>query len=84
VEIIYTERAIDDISFRKKSGNKTIQRIITKLLKSIEETPFEGIGRPEALKYELTGFWSRRIDKEHRLVYKVKGEKIIMYSLRGH
>ena len=84
MEIIYTERAIDDISFRKKSGNKTIQRIITKLLKSIEETPFEGIGRPEALKYELTGFWSRRIDKEHRLVYKVKGEKIIMYSLRGH
>ncbi|MRT17386.1 Txe/YoeB family addiction module toxin [Vitellibacter sp. q18] len=61
-----------------------MQRIITKLLKSIEETPFEGIGRPEALKYELTGFWSRRIDKEHRLVYKVKGEKIIMYSLRGH
>jgi toxin YoeB len=84
VEIIYTERAIHDISFREKSGNKTIQRIITKLLKSIEETPFEGIGRPEALKYELTGFWSRRIDKEHRLVYKVKGEKIIMYSLRGH
>lgn len=84
MEIIYTDSAIDDISFWEKSGNKTIQNKITKLLKSMEETPFEGIGKPEALKYELTGFWSRRIDKEHRLVYKVKNEKITIYSLKGH
>jgi toxin YoeB len=84
VEIIYTDRAIDDISFWKRSGNKTVQNKITKLLKSIEVTPFKGIGKPEALKYELTGFWSRRINKEHRLVYKVKDGKITIYSLKGH
>ena len=84
MEIIYTNRAINDISYWKKSGNKTIQNKITKLLKSIEATPFEGIGKPEALKYDLTGFWSRRINKEHRLVYKVKDESITVYSLKGH
>lgn len=84
MEIIYTDRAIDDISYWKKSGNKTVQNKITKLLKSIEVTPFEGIGKPEALKYELTGFWSRRINKEHRLVYKVNVETITIYSLKGH
>ncbi|SRX76426.1 Txe/YoeB family addiction module toxin [Aequorivita antarctica] len=84
MEITYTENAINDISYWKKSGDKTIQNKITKLLKSIEETPFEGIGKPELLKYELTGFWSRRINKEHRLVYKLNEDTITIYSLRGH
>ncbi len=66
MEIIFTNRAIGDVSYWKKSGNKNIQNKITRLLKSIEETPFEGIGKPEALKYELNGFWSRRINNEHR------------------
>ena len=66
MEIIYTNRAIGDVSYWKKSGNKNIQNKITRLLKSIEETPFEGIGKPEALKYELNGFWSRIINNEHR------------------
>ena len=84
MEIIYSDKAIEDISYWKKSINKSIQNKITKLLKSIEETPFEGIGKPEKLKYELTGFWSRRINKEHRIVYKPNAETITVYSLRGH
>jgi toxin YoeB len=84
VEIIYTDKAIDDISYWKKSGNISVQKKITNLLKSIEETPFDGIGKPEPLKHELKGFWSRRINKEHRLVYKFKVNMITIYSLRGH
>ncbi len=84
MEIIYTDKAIADISYWKKSGNKSVQNKITKLLKSIEENPFDGIGKPEALKFELSGFWSRRINKEHRLLYKLKVNTITIYSLRGH
>lgn len=84
MEIIYTDRAVEDISFWKKSGNKSVQNKITKLLKSIEKTPFEGIGKPEPLKYELTEFWSRRINKEHRMVYKLKADTITIYSLKEH
>ncbi len=84
MEITYTDRAVNDISYWKKSGNKSVQNKITNLLKSIQETPYEGIGKPELLKYELTGFWSRRINKEHRLVYKLNEDTITIYSLRGH
>lgn len=56
-----------------------------KLLKEVQRTPFEGSGKPEALKHELSGLWSRRIDKEHRLVYEFTEEKIIIvYSCKGH
>lgn len=57
---------------------------IAALLNNIKETPFEGLGKPEELKYTWAGFWSRQITKEHRLVYRVEGELIIVYSLRGH
>ncbi|WP_396168623.1 Txe/YoeB family addiction module toxin [Flavobacterium sp.] len=69
-----------------KSGNKSIQKKINLLLFSIQETPYSGIGKPEALKHRLSGLWSRRIDKEHRLVYEIDEElnTIIVHSLRGH
>ncbi|WP_114936257.1 Txe/YoeB family addiction module toxin [Mucilaginibacter endophyticus] len=57
---------------------------IKELLLSIRDTPFQGIGKPEALKYQLAGKWSRRIDREHRIVYAVDGEIIRIYSLKGH
>lgn len=84
MEIIYTNRALDDIEYWKKSGNKIIRNRITKLLNSIEVSPFEGLGKPEPLKYELSGFWSRRINREHRLVYKLKADTNTIYSLKGH
>ena len=83
MEVIFTPEALDDLRYWQRSGNKSVQAKITALIKSIQHTPFEGIGKPEALKYELTGKWSRRIDKEHRLVYRVD-DAIYIYSLRGH
>ena len=69
MEIILLSEALKHQKYRKKSGNIKVQNRITNLIKSILETPYEGIGNPEALKYQLTGKWSRRIDKEHRLIY---------------
>jgi toxin YoeB len=71
MEVGYSAKALEDIVYWKKSGNKKIQQKIATLISSIEETPFTGIGSPEALKYNLTGLWSRRINQEHRLVYEV-------------
>jgi toxin YoeB len=84
VEIIFRPQAIEDLTFWKKSGNIQAQNKITLLLKSIVENPYEGIGTPEALKYELTGKWSRRINKEHRIVYDVCDNNINIYQLRFH
>lgn len=79
----FTERAIEDISFHRKSGNKNLIKKIHQLLNDTLDHPFEGLGKPEALKYDLLGFWSRRINKEHRIVYKVREERIIIHSLKG-
>ena len=86
MEIIYSEEAQKDILFWKKSGNKSIQRKISQLLDAISTNPYQGIGKPEMLKHDLTGFWSRRINHEHRIVYRLlEEERIIMiYSLKGH
>ena len=85
MEIIYSEQAQKDIDYWKKSGNRTIQKKIQQLIYSIEETPFLGVGKPEALRYNLSGLWSRRINREHRIIYQVIESQIIkIYSLRGH
>lgn len=78
--------ALKDIDYWTKSGNKRIQKKITELLNAILINPNEGIGKPEQLKHELSGLWSRRIDKEHRLVYEVfeDKEQILIHSARGH
>ncbi len=55
-----------------------------KLIKEVQRTPFEGTGKPEALRHDLSGCWSRRIDKEHRLVYEVKEDKIRVLVCRYH
>ena len=57
---------------------------INQLIKDIKRNPFEGIGKPEPLKENLTGFWSRRIDEEHRIVYVVEEESVIIISCKGH
>lgn len=84
MEISYTPEALQDIRFWKKSGNKIIQKRISQLLDDIELHPYTGIGKPEPLKYELTGYWSRRINDEHRIVYKVVGDSLTVVSLRFH
>ena len=84
IKIIYLPRAQADLDYWKKSGNKGIQQRITKLIESILETPFGGIGKPEALKYDYVGWWSRRINEEHRLVYRVEDSKITIAQVRFH
>ncbi len=86
MEIIYSDEAKLDIEYWKKSGNKIIQKKIQQLISALEENCFEGIGKPEPLKYNLAGLWSRRINHEHRIVYKLLEDKqtIKIYSLKGH
>ncbi|MCF8451420.1 MAG: Txe/YoeB family addiction module toxin [Taibaiella sp.] len=84
MEISITKKAKEDLTYWKKSGNIPVQQKISKLIESMLVSPYEGLGKPEPLKYELTGIWSRRIDKEHRLVYEVEENRIIILSLRGH
>lgn len=82
MEIKLLEDADEDLLFWIKTGNKSIQKKINQLLNSIEETPFSGIGKPEALKHHLSGLWSRRINSEHRLVYEIDENQnlIIVHS----
>jgi toxin YoeB len=84
MEIVFTPKALNDLNQWKKSGNTSVQRKINELLQSISETPFSGIGKPEALKHELSGKWSRRINGEHRIIYSVIDDKLNVYSLKGH
>ncbi|NBB21028.1 Txe/YoeB family addiction module toxin [Runella sp. CRIBMP] len=67
-----------------RSINKKMQDRIIKLLEEIQRTPFEGTGKPEPLKYNLKGCWSRRIDDEHRLVYEVTNDEIVVISCKYH
>jgi toxin YoeB len=84
VIIHFTKQADEDIEFFKKSGNKQIINKVKELLQSIVEDPYNGIGQPEALKHNLSGLWSRRINREHRLVYEVEGDIVYILSLKGH
>ena len=83
MKIIFTKNSWEDyISWQ--SDDKRILKRINELIRDIQRTPFEGKGKPEPLKYDLAGFWSRRIDREHRLVYQVYKNKILIYSCRYH
>jgi toxin YoeB len=84
MQIIYMPEAKADLDFWIKSGNKPVLKKITQLIESIIGTPYEGIGKPEPLKHGLTGCWSRRITQEHRIVYEVHNDKIVVLSLKGH
>lgn len=69
--IVFTDQALTDWDFWKTSGNRAITKKIVTLLEDIAAHPYTGIGKPEALKYELSGYWSRRINSEHRIIYRV-------------
>ena len=85
MEIEFTTNALKDLKYWKKTNNTAIQKRISILLEDIIKHPFTGIGKPEALKHQLKGFWSRRITKEHRIVYKVEDNTlIIVAALRFH
>ena len=75
--------AWNDYIYWQTQDEKILKRI-NQLIKDIGRNPFEGIGKPEPLKGHLTGFWSRRIDEEHRLVYAVEENAVLLISCRGH
>jgi len=84
MEIILLPEAEKHLDYWVKTGNKKVLKKISELIKATLQSPFTGIGKPEALKYELTGKWSRRIDKENRFVYAIIDNKLYIYSLKGH
>ena len=88
MEVIYSEKAQKDREFWKKSGNKAVMNKISVLIADIQTNPFEGIGKPEPLKHHLSGYWSRRINLEHRIIYQVIDNDTIeildILSLKGH
>lgn len=81
--IVFTAEAWDDYQHWLGQDKKTLRRV-NELIKSAQRTPFEGIGKPEALKENLSGFWSRRIDQINRLVYTVSDDELSIISCRFH
>lgn len=84
MEIELSDQASTDLEYWKKSGQVKIQKRIKLLFESIKEDPFNGIGKPEPLKYALAGLWSRRIDKGNRIIYEITDNIVYIDSLKGH
>jgi len=82
-KIVFESGAFQDFIEWSKTDKKIYQRIVNLILDTLRQ-PFTGIGKPEPLKYELKGYWSRRINDEHRLVYKVDSEAITIISCKYH
>ena len=83
MKLIFSEQAWQDYLYWQKTDKKILNRINT-LIKDISRDPFEGIGKPEALKHALSGYWSRRINDEHRIVYKMQESALLIAQLRYH
>ena len=83
MRILWDERAWDEYISWQSEDKKTLKRINT-LIKDVQRSPFDGIGKPEALKDNKNGWWSRRIDETNRIVYKVEGENVIIASCKSH
>ncbi len=79
----FEPRALEDLTWWIRHNRKTALRIM-RLVENIQQMPFEGLGKPESLKRNLSGLWSRRIDREHRLVYEVLEDKIRVLACRFH
>ena len=83
MKLIFASEAWDDYLFWQQQDRKMVERI-NKLIKEIQREPFSGIGKPEPLKHALSGYWSRRINDEHRIVYKVEQDELWIVQLRYH
>jgi toxin YoeB len=81
--LVFTEAAWEDYVYWQTQDRKTLKRI-NQLIKETLRMPFEGVGKPEALRENLSGFWSRRIDDTNRLVYAVEEARLIVISCRYH
>lgn len=83
MRLVFTRSAWEDYLWYQEQDRQLLKRV-NQLIKDVLRTPFEGIGKPEALKADLTGFWSRRINDEHRLVYGVIKTDLVIISCRYH
>jgi len=83
VNLVFSEQAWEDYLYWQKADKKLVQRI-NGLIKEITRTPYSGAGKPEPLKHALSGYWSRRINDEHRVVYKIADGSVLIAQLRYH
>jgi len=83
VKIIFSTQSWEDYLYWQKTNQKILIRINT-LIKEISRDPFHGKGKPEPLKHALAGYWSRRIDEKHRIVYKIEGDSLLIAQVRYH
>ena len=83
MNILFTKESWKDYLYWQTTDKKILKRI-NLLIKNIVREPFSGIGKPEALKFQLQGCWSRRIDQEHRLIYEIVNKELIIISCRYH
>jgi toxin YoeB len=83
MKLLFSENAWEDYLFWQRTDKKTLKRI-NNLIKDIQRNKYEGIGKPETLKHNLSGYWSRRISNEHRIVYKIENNSILIAQLRYH
>ena len=83
MKLIFSDEAWDDYLNWHKQDRKMVERI-NKLIQEVRREPFSGLGKPEPLKHALAGFWSRRITDEHRMVYRVEGDALLLAQLRYH
>jgi len=84
MEVIFSSHALDDLSYWKQTQNNKILQRIRLLIEHIETDPFHGIGKPEPLRHNYSGMWSRRINQTHRIIYEVSSNKILIHALREH
>ena len=83
MKLIFAGEAWEDYLYWQKQDRRMVDRI-NKLIRETHREPFSGVGKPEPLKHALAGFWSRRINEEHRMVYKIEGEALLLAQLRYH
>ena len=83
MNVTFTPTALDDLRYWLKTDKRLADRILS-LLEETRRTPFDGAGKPEPLRFQLAGCWSRRIDREHRLVYQVEENEIVVIACRYH
>ena len=83
MKFVFTELSWDDYLFWQKNDKQKLKRI-NELLKDISRNPYDGLGKPELLRFNYAGFWSRRIDEEHRLIYRVVDDEIQIAKCRFH
>lgn len=83
MRLLFSEHAWNDYLYWQRTDKQTLRRI-NSLIKDIQRSPHQGIGKPEALRHGLHGYWSRRINNEHRIVYKVEDDTVFIAQLRYH